>query len=81
MARAVALPDTPAAITSLQATSTEVFYQVRPVQLIGGDLAGEVGTLHALDLVTMKSRISLSDLDNFSLSSNGKRVAFRRNGA
>jgi tricorn protease len=80
MARAVALPVTPAAITALRAIGTELFYQVHPVQLIGGDLAGEVGALYALDLVTMKSRIVLRDLDSFSLSSNGKKVAFRRSG-
>ncbi|WP_263382180.1 S41 family peptidase [Granulicella arctica] len=81
MARAIALPVTPASITSLQARCSELYYRVQPVQLIGGDLAGEVGALHVLDLVTMKSRVSIRDLDNFSLSSNGKRVAFRRNGA
>ncbi len=80
MQRAVALPVTPAVIPSLESRGTEVFYQSNPVQLIGGELAGMKSSLHVLDLATMKDRTLLDGLDNFSLASLGKMVAFRRNG-
>ena len=79
MARAVGLPVTPAVIASLKARGSQIFYLVRPVQLIDGDLAGEVSALHVFDLATMKDRIVVQDLENFSLSLDGKKVAFHRN--
>ena len=80
MKRAVALPITPSVIPSLQARGNEVFYQTRPIQLIGGDLAGSKGALRCLDLATMKDTMVIDDLDSFSLSANGQKVAFRRSG-
>jgi tricorn protease len=78
MARAVALPVTPAVIDSLATRGSEVMYQTRPVQLLDGDLAGTRAMLHALSLVTMKDRVLVEGLDTFSLSADGTRVAYRR---
>ena len=81
MARAIALPVTPSVIDSVHSRHSELIYQTRPVQLIDGDLAGSKSALHALDLATMKDRVVVDDLDTFSLSADGAKVAFRRDGA
>ena len=57
MARAVALPVTPAVITSLAARGSQLFYLAKPPQLIDGDLAGSRSALYALDLTTLKNRV------------------------
>ncbi len=80
MQRAVALPVVPAVIASLQARANDIFYQTKPIQLIDGDLSGTRGQLHAFNLSTFVDRVVVSDLQNFSLSADGTRVAFRRNG-
>lgn len=80
MSRAVALPVTPAVITSLEARGTELFYEVKPPQLIGGDLPGASSALHAFDLKTLGDRKVVEGLDNHSLSADGSAVAFRRDG-
>jgi tricorn protease len=76
MTRAVALPVTPATIASLQASSSALFYQTNPIQLIGGNIAGGESALHALDLSNLQDRIVVRNLDNFGLSGDGSRVAF-----
>jgi tricorn protease len=81
MQRAAALPVTPTVIASLQVRGGDIFYQTRPVQLLDGDLPGEIGALHVLDVITLKDRTLLENLDNFSLSADGSTVAFRQNGA
>ena len=80
MLRAVALPVVPGTIVSLEARPSALFYQTKPIQLIGGDIAGGKGELHALDLATSKDRLVTDDLDDFSLSVDGTAVAFRRHG-
>ncbi len=80
MARAVALPVIPATIDSLQVGPSSLFYQTKPIQLIGGDIAGGKSLLHALDLHTLADRTVVEDLDSFSLSGDGTSVAFRRQG-
>ena len=81
MARAIALPVTPSVIDSVQSRYSELIYQTRPVQTLDGDLAGGQSALHALDLDTLKDRVVVANLDNFSLSADGAKVAFRRDGA
>ena len=81
MSRAVALPVTPAVITSLEARGDELFYETRPPQLIGGDLPGETSALHALNLTTLADRKVTEGLSSHSLSADGSAVAFRRDGA
>lgn len=81
MARAVALPVTPAVIASLESRPSEIYYQTEPLQLIDGDLAGGTSALHALNLFTLKDRVVLEGVDSFSLSADGATVAFRREGA
>jgi tricorn protease len=81
MSRAVALPVTPAVIASLDARGSQLFYQTKPPQLIGGDLAGGKSALHAFDLPTLQDRVVVDGLDNASLSADGTKVAFRRDGA
>ncbi len=80
MSRAVALPVTPATIVSLQARPSALFYQIKPIQLIDGDIAGGKSELHALDLATFKDRVVTDDLENFSISGDGAAVAFQRHG-
>lgn len=81
MSRAVALPITATVIASLEVRGDRLFYETRPPQLIGGDLAGQTGALHAFDLGTLKDRVVVEDLATHSLSADGSRVAFRRSGA
>ena len=80
MARAFALPVTPTVIVSLQARSSGLFYQTEPVQVLDGNLAGSQSALHVLDLTARKDRILVNGLDNFSLSADGVKVAYRRDG-
>ncbi len=81
MSRAVALPVTPSAIVSLQARAAGLFYQTNPIQVMDGNLAGAQSALHLLDPVSLKDRVVLEGLENYSLSADGAMVAFRRNGA
>ena len=81
MSRAVALPVTATVIASLEARGNRLFYESKPPQLIGGDLAGQTGALHAFDLATLKDRVVVEDLATHRLSADGGRVAFRRNEA
>jgi tricorn protease len=81
MSRAVALPVTPAVISTLDARGSQLFYQTEPPQLIDGDLAGGKSALHAFDLATLQDRVVVDGLDNASLSADGAKVAFRCDGA
>ena len=81
MARAVALPITPATIASLQSRKRRLFYQTNPIGLISGHLAGQTSALRVFDLASREDRIVAKDLENFSLSADGTKVAFRRNDA
>ncbi len=81
MARAVALPVTPAVIASLEVRGSRLFYETRPPQLIDGDLPGQQAALHVFDLDTQADRTIATGLDNHSLSAGGGSVAFRRDGA
>jgi tricorn protease len=80
MARATALPITPAVIKSLEARGDELFYETQPPQLIGGDLAGQTSALRAFDLATLKDREAVKGLSTHALSADGSAVAFRRDG-
>lgn len=81
MSRAVALPVTPTNIALLQVGAEAVYYQAQPIQTIGGDLAGSVSTLHALNLSTLEDRVVTTGLDDFSLSADGQHVAYRHDSA
>ncbi|WP_428394242.1 S41 family peptidase [Lichenicoccus sp.] len=78
ISRAVALPVTPAVITTLQARGDVLFYEARPPKLIDGELAGLQPALHALDLATLSDRKLVEGLSSYSLSADGTTVAFRR---
>ena len=80
MARAVALPVTPTVIASLEVRGDQLFYETKAPQLIGGDLAGQVGALRTIDLVTLKDREVIKGLSTHALSADGVAVAFRRDG-
>lgn len=80
MLRAVALPVTPAVISTLDARGSQLFYQTKPPQLIDGDLVGSKSALHVFDLATLRDRIVVDDLDNASVSADGTKIAFHRNG-
>ncbi len=81
MARAVALPVEPSVIASLEVRGDRLFYETRPPQLIDGDLPGQVGRLHVLELATGSDRVIASGLDGHSLAAGGGAVAIRRDGA
>lgn len=80
MGRAVALPVAPSVIASLETRGDRLFYETMPPQLIDGDLPGEPGALHAFDFGTQADTVIVRGLDNHSLSSDGRHVAFRREG-
>ena len=81
MSRAVALPVTPGVIVSLEARGGRLFYETKPPQLIDGDLAGAKSALHAYDLAARTDGVVVEDLDSHSLSADGTKVAFRREGS
>ncbi len=81
MARAVALPMTPAVIDGLAVRGGTAFYWTSPPQTLSGDLPGRASALHALDLRTLADRIVATGLSGPSLSADGSRVAFRKGGA
>jgi tricorn protease len=80
MARAVALPITPSVIASLEMRGSRLFYETRPLQLIDGDLPGQEGQLHAVDLPAGNDRVVARSVDNHSLSARGDTVAVRHDG-
>ncbi len=80
MSRAVALPMIPSTIVSLQVSQSALLYQVAPIQLISGDLAGGKAALHAMSLTSLQDRTLAEGLDNFDLSSDGLRIVFHRQG-
>ncbi len=80
MARAVALPVTPAVIDGLAVRGGTAFYWTSPPQVLSGDLPGEHSALHALDLRTLADRVVATGLSGPSLCADGRRVAFRRDG-
>ncbi len=77
MTRAVALPVTPTVIDGLAVRDGTAFYQTSPPQLLSGDLPGQHGALHALDLRTLADRVVATGLSGPSLSADGSQVAFR----
>ena len=81
MARAVALPVTPAVIDGLAVRGGTAFYWTSPPQTLSGDLPGQASALHALDLRRMSDRVVTTGLSGPSLSADGGRVAFRKGGA
>ena len=81
MARAVALPVTPAVIASLEVRGSRLFYESRPPQLIDGGLPGQEAALHILDLATRSDRVVGRGLDSHSLAASGGMVALRQDGA
>jgi tricorn protease len=81
MDRAVALPVTPAVISSLSARGSELYYQTKPPQLIDGDLEGSKSALHALNLGALKDRVVVEGLSNSDVSADGTAVVYRRDGA
>lgn len=81
MSRAVALPVTPARITSLQVRGQTVLYETRPPVLIDGEMPGEDAHLHALDPTTGIDKVLLSGFDNLTVSADGAHALYRRDGA
>ncbi len=81
MARAVALPVTPAVIDGLAVRGGTAFYWTSPPQTLSGNLPGEASALHALDLRRLADRVVATGMSWPSLSADGGRVAFREGGA
>ena len=80
MARATALPVTPARIVSLEARGPRLVFETRPPALIDGELPGEAAALHMLDTTTGADAARLPGLDDHALSADGRRVLYRRAG-
>ena len=80
MARATALPVTPARIVSLEARGPKLVYETRPPALIDGELPGEAAGLHVLDLASGADAAHLAGLDDHALSADGGHVLYRRDG-
>ncbi|MDE2355394.1 MAG: PD40 domain-containing protein [Alphaproteobacteria bacterium] len=81
MARAVALPITPAEIAQIDARDDKIFYLTQPLTLIDGALPGESSALHVYDGKTRKDAVVASGVDAYDLSGDGKRVLIRQGGA
>lgn len=81
MARAVALPTAPASILALDMRGTTIFYETSPPVLLDGGLLAGSTVLHALDLRDRSDRVVVTGLSSYSLSADGSRVVFRRDGA
>ena len=74
MARATALPVTPARIVSLEARGPRLVFETRPPALIDGELPGEAAALHVLDTTTGADAVHLPGLDEHALSADGQRT-------
>src|ERR1700730_13783949 len=77
MARAVAMPITPAEINSLDLRDDKVFYLTGPSQMIDGPLPGEKPVLHVYDLKERKDANVVEDLSSYALSADGKKVLYK----
>ena len=79
--RTVALPVAPASIPTLAMRGAHVFYEASPPVLLDGGTLGGRPTLHVLDLADGSDRVVAGGLDGYSLSADGARVLFHRDGA
>src|ERR1700730_9721458 len=77
MARAVAMPITPAEINSLDLRDDKVFYLTGPSQIIDGPLPGEKPVLHVYDLKERKDEKVVEGLSSYALSADGKKVLYK----
>lgn len=77
MARSVAMPITPAEISTLDLRDDKVFYLTGPSQMIEGPLPGEKPVLHVYDLKERKDANVVEDLSSYALSADGKKVLYK----
>jgi tricorn protease len=78
MARATALPISPANSAGFDVAGSKIFYLANPVDTLTGPLVGESSQLHIYDPKTRKDDVVAEDVDAFSLSADGKRVLVSR---
>ena len=78
--RAVPLPIPAAEIGSIDARDDKVFYLTGPSQMIEGPLPGEKPTLHVYDMKERKDAVVVEGLSSYSLSADGKKVAYKIDG-
>jgi tricorn protease len=77
MARAVALPIDAANLNQFDVRTDRIYYLTQPLALIDGNLKGEKTALRYFDLKARKSLLITEDVDNYSLSLDGRRVLIR----
>lgn len=77
MDRASALPTAPGRITGLMVRGDALFYEVRPLAWVGGDLPGAPAALHRIDAAGTDT-VVLHDFTSQVLAGDGRHVLFRR---
>jgi tricorn protease len=75
--RAVPLPIESAEINRIDARDDKVFYMTAPSQMIEGPLPGEHTVLHVFDMKQRKDATVVAGLDNYVVSLDGKKVAYK----
>ncbi len=80
MTRAVPLPIPVADIAGLDARGEKIFYQVVPPQMLEGTLPGEKKALRVYDLAARQDGLIVEDVDDYSLSADGRKVLYKKTG-
>jgi tricorn protease len=80
MERAVRVPIEPAEISQLVARDDKFFYLTGPSQMIDGPLPGEKPALHVYDMKGRKDAVVVEGLSSYTLSADGRKVAYKIDG-
>ena len=75
--RAVPLPIASAEINQIDVRDDKVFYMTAPSQMIAGPLPGERTVLHVFDMHERKDATVVEGLENYVVSMDGKKVAYK----
>ena len=78
--RAVPLPIESAEINQIDVRDDKIFYMTSPSQMIEGPLPGEHTVLHVFDMKERKDATVVEGLDNYVVSTDGKKVAYETGG-
>lgn len=79
--RIVPLPIAGGMITDMQTVGDKIYYLMTPPQTISNEFPGERPALHVYDVKQRKDAIIEQDIQNYSLSYDGKKVLYNKNNA
>jgi tricorn protease len=76
----VPLPIESAEISQIDVRDDKVFYMTAPTQMIEGPLPGEHTVLHVFDMKERKDATVVEGLENYVVSTDGRKVAYKTGG-